>query len=53
MGNDKLYHEVGNVFTTASAIMIPIGQTQSVVKGVTQVAIGEVGAYTAGCLSWD
>ena len=31
MGNDKLYHEVGNVFVTASAIMIPIGKTQSVV----------------------
>jgi len=41
MGNDKLYHDVGNVFVTASAIMIPIGQTQSVVKGLTQFAIGE------------
>ena len=29
MGNDKLYHDVGNVFTTASAIMIPIGQTRA------------------------
>ena len=53
MGNDKLYHDVGNVFVTASAIMIPIGQTQSVVKGLTQFAIGEAGAYTAGRLSWD
>ena len=48
MGNDKLYHDVGNVFVTTSAIMIPIGQTQSVVKGVTQFAIGEAGAYTTG-----
>ena len=48
MGNDKLYQDVGNVFVTTSAIMIPIGQTQSVVKGVTQFAIGEAGAYTAG-----
>ena len=48
MGNDKLYHDVGNAFVIASAIMIPIGQTQSVVKGVTQFAIGEAGAYTAG-----
>ena len=48
MGNDKLYHDVGNVFVTTSAIMIPIGQTQSVVKGVTQFAIGEAGAYTGG-----
>ena len=52
MGNDKLYHDVGNVFTTASAIMIPIGQTQSVVKGLTQFAIGEAGAYTAGQVAY-
>ena len=52
MGNDKLYHDVGNVFVTASAIMIPIGQTQSVVKGLTQFAIGEVGAYTAGQVAY-
>ena len=48
MGNDKLYHEVGGVFVTASAIMIPIGKTQSVVQGLTEFAIGEAGAYTAG-----
>ena len=48
MGNDKLYHEVGNVFVTASAIMIPIGKTQSVVQGLTEFAIGEAGAYTTG-----
>ncbi|MFS9171710.1 T7SS effector LXG polymorphic toxin [Streptococcus infantis] len=48
MGNDKLYHEVGGAFVTASAIMIPIGQTQSVVQGLTQFAIGEAGAYTTG-----
>ena len=52
MGNDKLYHTVGNVFVTASAIMIPIGQTQSVVKGLTQFAIGEAGAYTAGQVAY-
>ena len=52
MGNDKLYHDVGNVFVTASAIMIPIGQTQSVVKGLTQFAIGEAGAYTAGQVAY-
>ncbi|WP_235228590.1 hypothetical protein [Streptococcus mitis] len=52
MGNDKLYHDIGNVFVTASAIMIPIGQTQSVVKGVTQFAIGEAGAYTAGQVAY-
>lgn len=48
MGNDKLYHQVGGIFVTASAIMIPIGQTQSVVEGLTQFAIGEAGAYTTG-----
>ena len=52
MGNDKLYHDVGNAFVTASAIMIPIGQTQSVIKGVTQFAIGEAGAYTAGQVAY-
>ena len=52
MGNDKLYHDVGNIFVTGSAIMIPIGQTQSVVKGVTQFAIGEAGAYTAGQVAY-
>ena len=48
MGNDKLYHDVGNTFVTASAIMIPIGKTQSVVQGLTEFAIGEAGAYTTG-----
>jgi len=52
MGNDKLYHDVGNVFVTASAIMIPIGQTQSVVKGLTQFAIGEAGAHPAGQVAY-
>ena len=52
MGNDKLYHDVGNIFVTGSAIMIPIGQTGSVVKGLTQFAIGEAGAYTAGQVAY-
>ena len=52
MGNDKLYHDVGGTFATVSAIMIPIGQTQSVVKGVTQFALGEAGAYTTGQLAY-
>ncbi|NMD84752.1 T7SS effector LXG polymorphic toxin [Streptococcus sp. WB01_FAA12] len=52
MGNDKLYHQVGGLFVTASAIMIPIGHTQSVVKGLTQFAIGEAGAYTAGQVAY-
>ena len=52
MGNDKLYHDVGNTFVTASAIMIPIGKTQSVVQGLTEFAIGEAGAYTAGQVAY-
>ena len=52
MGNDKLYHDVGNVFVTASAIMIPIGQTQSVVKGVDPVCDRGAGAYTAGQVAY-
>ena len=52
MGNDKLYHDVGGAFVTASAIMIPIGKTQSVVQGLTEFAIGEAGAYTAGQVAY-
>ena len=52
MGNDKLYHQVGGIFVTVSAIMIPIGHTQSVVKGLTQFAIGEAGAYTTGQVAY-
>ena len=52
MGNDKLYHQVGGIFVTASAIMIPIGHTQSVVKGLTQFVIGEAGAYTTGQVAY-
>ena len=52
MGNDKLYHDVGSTFVTASAIMIPIGKTQSVVQGLTEFAIGEAGAYTAGQVAY-
>ena len=52
MGNDKLYHQVGGIFVTASAIMIPIGHTQSVVKGLTQFAIGEAGTYTTGQVAY-
>ena len=52
MGNDKLYHQVGGIFVTASSIMIPIGHTQSVVKGLTQFAIGEAGAYTTGQVAY-
>lgn len=31
-----------------SAVMIPIGQTQSVSKGLTEYAIGEVGGFVGG-----
>ncbi|MBO4108541.1 hypothetical protein J5566_10215 [Streptococcus suis] len=48
MGNDKLYHQVGGLFSTASAVMIPIGQTQSVTKGLAEFAIGEVGGFVGG-----
>lgn len=45
MENDRLYHQVGGLFATASAIMIPIGQTQSIAKGLTDFAVGEVGGF--------
>ncbi|WP_422802324.1 glycohydrolase toxin TNT-related protein [Streptococcus acidominimus] len=45
MGNDKTYHQVGGLFTTASAVLIPIGKTQSLAKGLTEFTIGEVGGF--------
>nr|WP_269204825.1 hypothetical protein [Streptococcus equi] len=52
MGNDKLYHQVGGLFTTASAALIPIGQTKSVAKGLTEFTIGEVGGFIGGQASY-
>ncbi|HEL0599576.1 TPA: hypothetical protein TUT13_001607 [Streptococcus equi subsp. zooepidemicus] len=52
MGNDKLYHQVGGLFTTASAAMIPIGQTKSIAKGLTEFTIGEVGGFIGGQASY-
>ncbi|HEL1024413.1 T7SS effector LXG polymorphic toxin [Streptococcus equi] len=52
MGNDKLYHQIGGLFTTASAVMIPIGQTKSVAKGLTEFTIGEVGGFIGGQASY-
>ncbi|WP_323125790.1 hypothetical protein [Streptococcus equi] len=48
MGNDRLYHQVGGLFTTASAALIPIGQTKSIAKGLTEFTIGEVGGFIGG-----
>ncbi|HEL0720408.1 LXG domain-containing protein [Streptococcus equi subsp. zooepidemicus] len=48
MGNDRLYHQIGGLFTTASAALIPIGQTKSVAKGLTEFTIGEVGGFIGG-----
>nr|WP_244912668.1 T7SS effector LXG polymorphic toxin [Streptococcus acidominimus] len=45
MGNDKTYHQVGGLFTTASAVLILIGKTQSLAKGLTEFMIGEVGGF--------
>ncbi|WP_231142749.1 hypothetical protein [Streptococcus equi] len=52
MGNDRLYHQIGGLFTTASAVMIPIGQTKSVAKGLTEFTIGEVGGFIGGQASY-
>ncbi|HEL0622970.1 TPA: hypothetical protein TUU99_000533 [Streptococcus equi subsp. zooepidemicus] len=52
MGNDRLYHQVGGLFTTASAALIPIGQTKSVAKGLTEFTIGEVGGFIGGQASY-
>ncbi|HEK9996212.1 TPA: hypothetical protein TT549_001321 [Streptococcus equi subsp. zooepidemicus] len=52
MGNDRLYHQVGGLFTTASAALIPIGQTKSIAKGLTEFTIGEVGGFIGGQASY-
>ncbi|VEF08035.1 T7SS effector LXG polymorphic toxin [Streptococcus equi] len=52
MGNDRLYHQLGRLFTTASAVMIPIGQTKSIAKGLTEFTIGEVGGFIGGQASY-
>ncbi|MDI5954990.1 hypothetical protein [Streptococcus equi] len=52
MGNDRLYHQIGGLFTTASAALIPIGQTKSVAKGLTEFTIGEVGGFISGQASY-
>ncbi|MCD3448971.1 LXG domain-containing protein [Streptococcus equi subsp. zooepidemicus] len=52
MGNDRLYHQIGGLFTTASAALIPIGQTKSIAKGLTEFTIGEVGGFIGGQASY-
>ncbi|HEL0630479.1 TPA: hypothetical protein TVJ85_000881 [Streptococcus equi subsp. zooepidemicus] len=52
MRNDRLYHQLGRLFTTASAALIPIGQTKSIAKGLTEFTIGEVGGFIGGQASY-
>ena len=48
LGNNKLYHGTGHFFTIGSSILIPIGKTNSLVKGVLQYARGSAGAWVGG-----
>ncbi|MEB3072969.1 T7SS effector LXG polymorphic toxin [Parvimonas sp. C2] len=48
LGNDKLYHGLGQIFTTGSSILIPIGKTNSIVKGSIQFLAGSAGAWVGG-----
>ena len=48
LGNDKLYHGTGQIFTTGSSILIPIGKTNSIVKGGFQFLVGSAGAWVGG-----
>ena len=48
LGNNKLYHGTGHFFTIGSSILIPIGKTNSLVKGVLQYAGGSAGAWVGG-----
>ena len=48
LGNDKLYHGTGQIFTTGSSILIPIGKTNSIIKGSFQFLVGSAGAWVGG-----
>ena len=48
LGNDKLYHGTGHFFTIGSSILIPIGKTNSIVKGGFQFLGGSAGAWLGG-----
>ena len=48
LGNDKLYHIAGQIFTKGSSILIPIGKTNSIVKGGFQFLAGSAGAWVGG-----
>ncbi|MEB3072781.1 T7SS effector LXG polymorphic toxin [Parvimonas sp. C2] len=48
LGNDKLYHITGQIFTKGSSILIPIGKTNSIVKGGFQFLAGSAGAWVGG-----
>ncbi|WP_455060419.1 T7SS effector LXG polymorphic toxin [Parvimonas micra] len=48
LGNDKLYHGTGQIFTTGSSILIPIGKTNSIIKGSCQFLAGSAGAWVGG-----
>ena len=48
LGNDKLYHGTGHFFTIGSSILIPIGKTNSIIKGGFQFLAGSAGAWVGG-----
>lgn len=48
LGNDKLYHGTGHFFTIGSSILIPIGKTNSIIKGSCQFLAGSAGAWVGG-----
>ena len=48
LGNDKLYHGTGQFFTIGSSILIPIGKTNSIIKGSFQFLAGSAGAWVGG-----
>ena len=48
LGNNKLYHGTGHFFTIGSSILIPIGKTNSIIKGSCQFLAGSAGAWVGG-----
>ena len=48
LGNGKLYHSVGQIFSLTTGAYLPIAQTQSIAQGLWQFAWGFVGSLATG-----
>ena len=48
LGNGKLYHSLGQIFSLTTGVFIPIAQTQSIAQGISQFFWGTVGSIATG-----